>query len=370
MQAPRAASTGTALGTGVQALAQRVRPAWPIAQQTAAAVTAWLIAARLAGHDDPFFAPVAAVVGLNATLGRRGSNTLHLLTGAIIGVLVGQLALWMTGAGVVTLAFATFTAMLLARAVDQAWIVQAQAAVSAILISVLGDPGRGWDRLVDAVIGSLVALAFSQLLFTPEPLRLLRRTESAVLSKLADGLGLTAHAIENNSRRSAQHALGELRHVRDDLADMDTARKASGRIVRHSITWRRRAVPLVAEQERADQLDLLAGSCLMLTRTAMAVPDAARGPLAATLRRLAGTMSDLSADPGGQAVRQDAADGASSLARWLIEHGGTVPAQSGLAAACAAVRMIAVDLMVFAGVDPEQAFEQAQNPNDEHRHLD
>ena len=350
---------------GAQALAQRVRPAWPIAQQTAAAVVAWVIAVRLAGHDDPFFAPVAAVIGLNAALGRRGSNVLRLLTGVIIGVLVGQLALWMTGAGVVTLAWATFAAILLARAVDQARIMQAQAAVSAILITVLGDPGQGWDRLVDAVIGSLVALAFSQLLFTPEPLRLLRRAESAVLSKLADDLGLTARAIEDDDRRYAEQALDELRHLRDDLADLDTARQASSRIVRHSITWRGRAAPLVAERERADQLDLLAGSCVMLARTATAVPDSARRPLAGTVRRLADAMSDLSADPGDQGVRQNAADRASGLARWLIEHGRTVPAQSALATACAAVRMVAIDVMVFAGVDPARAFEQAQQPNDE-----
>jgi hypothetical protein len=42
-----------------------------------------------------------------------------------------------------------------------------------------------------------------------------------------------------------------------------------------------------------------------------------------------------------------------------------VPAQSALATACAAVRMVAIDVMVFAGVDPARAFEQAQEPNDE-----
>ena len=59
--------------------------------------------------------------------------------------------------------------MLLARAVDADRIVQAQAGISAILIIVVGRPEHGWDRLLDAVIGAAVALAFSQLLFTPEP---------------------------------------------------------------------------------------------------------------------------------------------------------------------------------------------------------
>ncbi len=63
-------------------------------------VVAWLVATRVAEHADPFFAPVAAVVGLNATLGRRGTNTVRLLTGVVIGVLVGELILWAVGGSV------------------------------------------------------------------------------------------------------------------------------------------------------------------------------------------------------------------------------------------------------------------------------
>ena len=71
-------------------------------------------------------------------------------------------------------------------------IVRAQAAVGAILVTVVGHPEQGFDRVVDAIIGAGVALAFSQLLFPPEPLRLLRRAETTVLSSLAAGLQTTA----------------------------------------------------------------------------------------------------------------------------------------------------------------------------------
>jgi hypothetical protein len=40
---------------------------WPLLQQTAAAVAAWLIALAVIDHPVPFFAPTAAVVALNAT---------------------------------------------------------------------------------------------------------------------------------------------------------------------------------------------------------------------------------------------------------------------------------------------------------------
>jgi uncharacterized membrane protein YgaE (UPF0421/DUF939 family) len=134
---------------------------WPIAQQTAAAVVAWVIALRFAGHPEPFFAPIAAIVGLNVTLGHRGSNAVRLLIAVIVGIAVAELAVEFAGGGVWTLALATFFAMLIARAVDDQPIVVAQAAVGAVLVTTFGNQGQGWERLVDALIGGGVALVLA-----------------------------------------------------------------------------------------------------------------------------------------------------------------------------------------------------------------
>jgi hypothetical protein len=115
-----------------------------------------------------------------------------------------------------------------------------------------------------------------------------------------------------------------------------------------------RAVPVALEQQRADQLDLLAGSGVMLARNAMATTDR-EPPLAPALRHLATALADMARNLGDSATRQAAADRALDLASWLIVQGAAVPAPSALAAACAAVRMIAIDVMIFAGVEPEQA---------------
>jgi len=204
---------------------------WPIAQQAAAALIAWMIAVRFAGHSDPFFAPIAAIVGLNVTLGRRGSNAIRLLIGVVVGIAVAELVVEFGGGGVWTLAPATFFAMLIARAVDDQPIVVAQAAVSAVLITTFPSQEQGWERLVDALIGVGVALVFSQLLFVPEPLRLLRRAESAVLSSLADGFWLIADALEHTSHQLADQATRQLRTLRDNLVALNTVRTASARIV-------------------------------------------------------------------------------------------------------------------------------------------
>lgn len=332
--------------------------AWPILQQSAAAVLAWVLAVDVVGHEDPFFAPVAAVVALNQTLGRRGSNALRLLLGVAVGIVVGEVALLLLGGGgVAALASATFTAMAVARAVDPSRIVVAQAAVSAILVTAFGDADEGLSRLVDALVGAGVALVFSQVLFSPEPLRLLRRAESAVLSGMAGGLRRSAEALEDDDQELAAQALDQLRALRDRLADLGTARKASDRIARHSAAWRSRRVPVVRERESADHLDLLASSCILLARTAFATTPQQRGALVPGVRELAEAMADLAAAPGDHATRQRAAERALELARWVVEHGAAVPAQSPMAAACGAVRMVAVDVMVFAGAEAGQALD-------------
>jgi hypothetical protein len=65
-------------------------------------------------------------------------------------------------------------------------------------------------------------------------------------------------------------------------------------------------------------------------------------------------------DLGDSATGQAAADRAPDLASWLNVPGAAVPAQSADAAACAAVRMIAIDVMIFAGMEPEQALRAIQ----------
>lgn len=66
----------------VPAARERVRvDLRPILQQTCAATGAWLISRHLVHHHEPLFAPVAAVLALNASRCERGANAVRLLLG-------------------------------------------------------------------------------------------------------------------------------------------------------------------------------------------------------------------------------------------------------------------------------------------------
>lgn len=324
-------------------------------QATAAAIAAWLFARYVLDHPEPFFAPVAAVIALNTTLGERGLNAVRFLQGVVVGIATGEVCLALLGPGSGSLALATFVAMALALALGGARITIAQAAVGAILTIAVGDPEAGFDRMIDALVGAGVALIFSQALFSPEPVGLLRRAEAAALRGMADGLRLTASALERDDDELGERAIDELRALRDRLAELGRMRQASQRVARRSLAWRSRAAPVVRENENAGHLDLLGVSCLNLTRTALALPAAERRRTAPSVAGFAEAMEKLARDPGDRSARQAAADRALAVARPLADR----PSHP-LEAAALAVRAVAADLMMFAGVEPGQAVEAVE----------
>ena len=78
-----ARASGALRGAGHEAVGRVRSYAWPLAQQAVAATLAWMIAAHVVDHRQPFFAPIAAVIALNAPLGERGGNALRLLEGVV-----------------------------------------------------------------------------------------------------------------------------------------------------------------------------------------------------------------------------------------------------------------------------------------------
>lgn len=127
---------------------------------------------------------------------------------------------------------------------------------------------------------------------------MLRRAEAAALADMADGLELTARALERGDGELDERAMSSLWDLRDRLADLRRTRRASNRVVRHSLLWRARMAPVAHESESASQLDLLGGSCLLLTRTALTMSPPEGRELAPSIRELAAAVGDLATAPG------------------------------------------------------------------------
>lgn len=327
----------------------------PLFQSALAATAAWSIALRVAGHPDPFFAPVAALVALNAPRGERGLQAVRLLLGVVLGIGVGEATAALLGAGFGRLGLAALVAMVIAQAAGGARTVVIQAGAGAILTVVAADGEAGVHRLIDALIGGTVALFFSQVLFSPEPVSMLRRAEMAALEGIAGGLDVTARALESGDTGLAERALTSLRGVRDRLGELARLRKASGNVARHSAIWRSQRGALVRERENADHLDLLGSACVMLARALLDPDLEERDRMAEGVRAVTDSLAALARSPGDRETRQRAADGALALARSLAPE--DPPPARATALALSMLRIVATDVMVFAGVDPARAEE-------------
>lgn len=343
-------AVGPALG---RARRRATAAVWPLAQGTAAATVAWILADRFGSHDHPFFAPIAAVVALNQPLGERGASALRLVAGVIVGILAGELTVALLGGGYGRLALATFAATAVASTLGGTRLVVIQAASAAILTVAVADGEAGIHRLVDALIGTGVALVGTQFLFSPEPVRLVRRAEAAALSAMAGALALTRQALERDDEDLVDEATRQLREVRDGMSELARLRRVSTRVARHSLVWRWRMAPVVHEHENAGHLDLLGASCLVLVRTAMATSVEERRLLAPSVAELSRALAGMADDPGDRRTRQDAVERAVESSRRLRRH--DLRADTALAAVMIAIQMVAADIMVFAGVDAEQA---------------
>ena len=340
---------------GGHAVGRAAADAWPLLQGTAAATAAWVIAKYVLDHEQPFFAPIAALIALNTSLGERGLNAVRLLQGVILGIVIGELTLAALAGGYASMAVAIFAATALARALGGTRIVIAQAAVGAILTVAVADSEAGVERLTDALIGVGVALVFSQLLFAPEPVALLRRAEAAVLERLAGGLALTARALANDDDELATEAIVTLRELPDDVTELRRMRRASARVARRTLVWRAHRALVVRESENADHLDLLGSSCLVLARIAPSLNSAERHALEPSVRYLSEVLGALARELGDRETRQRAADRVLEVANAVAD--ADAPAGSTLAVAITGVRLVATDVMVFVGVDLDVAVE-------------
>ena len=143
----------------------------PILHTAVAASLAWLVATEVLGHDRPFFAPVAAVVTLGLSLGRRGRRAVEVAVGVALGILVADLLVFVIGTGTWQIAVVVALAMSVALLLGGGPLVVSQAATSAVLVATLQPPDGGisLSRFLDALAGGASALVVATVLLPVNP---------------------------------------------------------------------------------------------------------------------------------------------------------------------------------------------------------
>ncbi|WP_194293711.1 FUSC family protein [Rhodococcus pyridinivorans] len=248
--------------------------ALPIVQCALAAGLAWWVAKDLVGHQQPFFAPIAAVVSLGLGLGARLRRSVELVCGVTVGIGVGDLIVSLIGSGPWQIALVVMMAMGTAVALDSGPIFSMQAGNSAVLVATLLPPGGtgGVDRMVDALIGGLTGIAVVALIPT-HPVRRARRNAAEILATASEVLRKVESGLVENNPKPIEEALRQARATQPAIDAMRSNLKGGKEISRISpLYWnsRKRLAVLTAAADPIDHamrnIRVLARRSLTLVR--------------------------------------------------------------------------------------------------------
>jgi uncharacterized membrane protein YccC len=344
---------------GLSAGSGRLRSSvWPVAQSAAAASLAFFVAQVLLGHEQPFFAPIAAVICLSVTLGHRNRRTLELVFGVAVGLLIADLLVLAIGNGTLQIAVVVLLAMAAAVFFGGGTILVNQAAVSAILVVVLQPPHAVFspDRFLDALVGGGVALLVNYL-FPVNPERLVERAAAPVFDELVAVLEEISDALTRGDAEAAERALVRSREMDDDVGTFNEALEAGHETARLSPTRRRSLRHLEFYASAGIRIELAVLNTRVLARGAYnavmrgdtippQLPEAVLD-LARAVRALAAFLEESG---GPEEARRHALEAARGATEGLKERH-----ELGTSVLVGQVRSAAVDLLRSTGMDQASA---------------
>jgi uncharacterized membrane protein YgaE (UPF0421/DUF939 family) len=208
---------------------------WPIVQASLAAGVAYGFARYVLGHEQPFFAAVAAWVCLGFTFDRQIRRVAEVAVGVAVGVGMGDLIVHLIGSGWWQLTVVLLFSALLGRFIDRGALLATQAGVQAIVV--VGLPavtGGALGRWTDALVGGVVALAVA--LLTPgDPRRRLRALAADATIELAQTLDVIARGLRARDEDELSRALVRGRATEPALEDWHDAASTAHDLARLSV---------------------------------------------------------------------------------------------------------------------------------------
>jgi uncharacterized membrane protein YgaE (UPF0421/DUF939 family) len=225
------------IGRSAQGL-DEVRRSWRILLQATLAATLAYAAALAIGHEQPFFAPIAAIATVAVSLAHRLRRSAELLVGNAVGIFFADLLIAEIGTGVWQLGLVVAIALISAIMLGGGPILIMQASSAAVLIATLTPPtaAQPWNtgRVVDALVGGLVGLVVSALVMPVDPARHAQQVTLPVIETIAAGYRGVAAALTDRDPDVARSILERLRGTAPVLASFHAGLDATRESVRLS----------------------------------------------------------------------------------------------------------------------------------------
>ena len=332
--------------------------AWPILQVAVAASLAYFLAATVLGNEQPFFAPIAAVVTLGLAPGERGRRAFEVALGVAVGLAIADVAVRLIGVGAAQIGVVVALAMAVAVLVGERKLLVNQAAISAILVVVLQPPDAGFspDRFINALLGSGVALAISHM-FPLNAERLVERAAHPIFEELAAALDEISGALEGGDRERAEKLLERVRKLDERVRSFNEALSAGYETARLSPTSRRSLKHLELYSGASIRIELsvintrvLARGAANVLRRGEIIPPTLPGAVRDLSRAVRALGDYLEESTGPEVARRCALEAARSATETLKQRHDL-----GASVLVGQVRSMAVDLLRSTGLNQAEA---------------
>jgi uncharacterized membrane protein YgaE (UPF0421/DUF939 family) len=337
-----------------------VAGARPILHSAVSASLAWLVATEVVGHEQPFFAPISAVITLGLTVGQRRRRAIELAIGVSVGIAIADALVAAIGTGTWQIGIVVALAMAAAALVGGGSMLASQAGASAVLVATLQPPEGGFDfgRSLDALVGGGVALVVSSLLLPVHPMRLVRESTEPVLERLVAALGQIATALTTHRPETADAALLAVARVDGAHEQLLETLEAAGEAARLSPQRRGSLEGIDRFAVAAGELGRAIENVRALARGAVRatdLEDAIPGDAVEAVQELARTAEALMdyLNGGDPEPAREAAIRAAALANAVLEATGNLSAVH----IVGQIRLVAVDLLRATGLDRGSAQE-------------
>jgi uncharacterized membrane protein YgaE (UPF0421/DUF939 family) len=191
-----------------------------------ATVLAWLVAQLLLPAELPIFAAIAALLvvqpSINQSLGKAVERSLGVIGGVLVALLIGLVF----GQSSWIVLLAIVLCILLSWALRLSPGSGNQIPISAMLVLSIGSatPNYAVDRIIETIIGAVIALVINVLIVPPVLLQPVRDSVGLLADEVADTLARVANALRTpQSEAQLQELMIKARLLRPMLEAADKA---------------------------------------------------------------------------------------------------------------------------------------------------
>jgi uncharacterized membrane protein YgaE (UPF0421/DUF939 family) len=239
---------------------------WQIMQLVIASFSSYLIAHFALGHPVPLLSVTVAISSLGFTRDTRPGRVASTAIAMVVGVLISETLLIAFGHGAWQLSLAIAVSLLLARAFSKNPAFALTVTLQAVLVQMLTAPTGGpFARVLDGLVGGLVALSFTALL-PRNPIKLARRDAAELFALLKKTLADLRQVALTGDPEVADAALGRIRKTQPLVDNWHGSLESAQAISRISPLYRWAQLEIAQQRQLLDGMDLATRNLRVITR--------------------------------------------------------------------------------------------------------